>query len=420
MDSLRGLGHAILRKVTAAAPSLSPISPPHVPVSQRLGERQIRDKIFVLIKHVFNSYIPTYPFIPLLKVAKSKSKSSLEPCFYGQVKMKTMDLPSTFHFQGWNIRYNLRSNNTTASNQPQLKPVVFVHGTPWSSAVFQPVIKALLAKPSYQILVYDLPGYGQSQEFAPSPPSSTIASSEEKPLFQGDTSVKFQAKALAGLLKHVQLDGKAEPEPEPGHPAPAVIAHDIAGTIVLRAHLLEACEFDTMMLVDANAVLPWGDGFYKLAREAPASFLRLPPGIFEAVVRAVIQSAVHDTNVLKTGWEDALARPWVGGEGEAGERQKSFVRQIAQADDGDVAEMLEGGLYGRVRCDVKIVWGEQDQWIPKHKVEDLIRRLGGKVKESAFIPEAGHLVMLDQPERFAIEVFDWLTRFGSPRSLSTS
>lgn len=224
--------------------------------------------------------------------------------------------------------------------------------------------------------------------------------------------MKFQAKALAELLKHVQLDGKA------GHPAPAIIAHDIAGTIVLRAHLLEGCEIESMMLVDANAVLPWGDGFYKLAREAPTSFLRLPPGIFEAVVRAVIQSAVHDTRVLKTGWEDVLARPWVGGVG--GERQNGFVRQIAQADDGDVAEMLEGGLYGRVRCDVKIVWGEQDQWIPKHKVEDLIERLGGKVKETTFIPEAGHLVMLDQPERFAIEVFDWLTRFGSPRNLSTS
>ncbi|TVY43851.1 hypothetical protein LSUB1_G001149 [Lachnellula subtilissima] len=263
-----------------------------------------------------------------------------------------MDLPSTFQFQGWNIRYNLaRPNNTTASNQSQLKPVVFVHGTPWSSTVFQPVIKALLAKPSYQILIYDLPGYGQSQEFAPSPPSSTPTTSPEVQLFQGDTSVKFQAKALAELLKHVQLDGKAD------HAAPAVIAHDIAGTIVLRAHLLEACEFDTMMLVDANAVLPWGDGFYKLAREEPVSFLRLPPRIFEAVVRAVIQSAVHDPNVLKTGWEDALARPWIGG--EAGEQQKSFVRQIAQADDGDVAEMLEGGLYGLVRCDVKIVWGSK-------------------------------------------------------------
>ena len=159
-----------------------------------------------------------------------------------------MDLPSTFQFQGWHNRYSLAlSNNTAAStsNQPQAKSVVFVHGTPWSSAVFRPIIEALLAKGPYQILVYDLPGYGQSQNFSR---DFSIPTSHSD--FPGDTSVKFQAKALTELLKHVQLDGKE------GHPAPAVIAHDIAGAIVLRAHLLHGAEFDTMMLVDTNAVLP--------------------------------------------------------------------------------------------------------------------------------------------------------------------
>lgn len=323
-----------------------------------------------------------------------------------------MHLPSVYQFEGWNIRYNLAgSNNSLASNRRDVKSVVFVHGTPWSSAVFRPVIVALLAKESYQILAYDLPGYGQSQHLNIG--SSTTPSQED---FPGDTSVKFQAKALTELLKHVQWDGRE------GHPTPAVIAHDIAGAIVLRAHLLHSCDFDTMMLLDTNAVLPWGDGFYKLARSEPQSFLRLPPKIFEAVLRAVIQSACHYPNVLQIGWEDVLAHHWIDrsdGSG-AGERQRSFVRQIAQANDADVAEMLEGDLYGQVRCDVKIVWGEQDEWIPRKKVDELITRLNGKVKECAFIPNAGHLVMLDQPERFAIEVFDWLTRFGSPRSLVTS
>ena len=290
--------------------------------------------------------------------------------------------------------------------------MVFVHGTPWSSAVFRPIVEALLAKESYQILLYDLPGYGQSQDFEPG--SSTTASEE---VFPGDTSVKFQAEALTKLLEHVQLDGRE------GHPNPAVIAHDIAGAIVLRAHLLNGCEFDTMMLLDTNAVLPWGDGFYKLVRSEPHPFLRLPPQIFEAVVRAVIRSACHNPNVLQTGWEDVLARPWTGSPSDGagvGEGQRSFVRQIAQANDTDVAEMLVGDLYEQVRCDVKIVWGEQDQWIPREKIEELTRRLNGRVKECAFIPEAGHLVMLDQPGRFAIEVFDWLTRFGSPRNLITS
>ncbi|KAH7420093.1 Alpha/Beta hydrolase protein [Cadophora sp. MPI-SDFR-AT-0126] len=321
-------------------------------------------------------------------------------------ELKIMELPLSFSFQNWDIRYNvLKSDNTSASSR-KAKCVVFVHGTPWSSIVFKPTIEALLAKGSYQILVYDLPGYGQSQHLDDSR-SATVPESG----FLGDTSVKFQALALSELLKHAKLDGKT------GNPAPAVMAHDIAGTIVLRAHLLHECEFDTMMLVDANCVLPWGDGFYKLARSESRTFLQLPPSIFEAVVRAVTQSAVHDPRVLLAGWEDALVKPWIEGDGEG---QRSFVRQIAQANDGDVAEMLDADFYGRVRCDVKVVWGEQDQWIPREKVEDFIKRLGEKFKEKAFIPDAGHLVMLDQPGRFAIEVFGWLTRFGSPKSFAQS
>lgn len=321
-----------------------------------------------------------------------------------------MDLPSIFEYQGWSIRYSLMSSgDDSAPVKGQVKSAVFVHGTPWSSVVFQPTVKALLAKESYLILVYDLPGYGQSQDYDAS--SSSAAAEGD---FPGDTSVKFQAMALAGLLEHVQLDGKE------GHPTPAIIAHDIAGAIVLRSHLLHDCDFETMMLIDTNAVLPWGDGFYKLVRSEPHVFASLPPDIFEAVVRAVIRSACHDPDVLKTAWEDALARPWIArlsdGAG-VGERQQSFVRQIAQANDADVAQMLEENLYERVRCDVKLVWGEEDRWIPKEKIEELIKRLKGRVKETAFIPDAGHLVMLDQPERFAIEVFDWLSR---PRSSVTS
>ncbi|KAF1347546.1 Alpha/Beta hydrolase protein [Delphinella strobiligena] len=304
-----------------------------------------------------------------------------------------MDLSSTFQYHGWDIKYALlESENTTTSNEAiETNPIVFVHGTPWSSVVFKPLIHALLAKGACKILVYDLPGYGQSQKYA-----NNAEAENTKKLFQGDTSVKFQAETLTALLSHTQLNDKK----------PAVIAHDIAGTIVLRAHLLHNCEFESMLLVDANAVLPWGDGFYELVRESPAPFLALPLRIFEAVVRAVTKSAVHNPQVLQSGWEDLLAEPWI----DSVAKQKSFVRQIAQANDAAVAEMLEGELYGRVRCRVKIIWGEQDQWIPREKIEEFRRRPGGGGGEFVGIPEAEHLVMLDQPERFAIEVFEWLSR----------
>ncbi|TKA27570.1 hypothetical protein B0A50_04401 [Salinomyces thailandicus] len=319
-----------------------------------------------------------------------------------------MELPSTFEFQGWSIRFAVKK--PAAVHAPQGKCVVFVHGTPWSSVVYQPIIEALLARGSYHILVYDLPGYGQSQSYSPDSHQATSAAG-----FPGDTSVKFQAGALTALLQHVQWDGMN------GCPAPAVVAHDIAGAIVLRAHTILGCQFDTMLFMDTNAVLPWGDGFYKLVRSEPATFMKLPASIFEAMVRAVVRSACHDPRVLQNGWEDALTQPWIDSASDgasAGERQRSFVRQIAHADDSDVADMLLRNKYGSVQCEVKIVWGEEDSWIPREKIEQLIEKLQGSVKEQAFIPRAGHLVMLDQPARVAIEVVDWLTRYGTAKSLS--
>lgn len=314
-----------------------------------------------------------------------------------------MKLSSLFTCQDWTIRYGFFRPDSSA-NAKSVSPstVVFVHGTPWSSDVFQPIAKALLARGKYNVLLYDLPGYGKSQEI-----QSTWADSTQAVKFVGDTSVKTQAIVLAALLHHLHIDGKGE------NMAPSVIAHDIAGTIALRAHLIHGCEFQSLLMMDTNTVLPWGDGFYKLARSEPDVFLKLPTSIFEAVVRAVIRSACFNPSRLLSGWEETLAQPWIrdGGntDSEAEEKQRSFIRQIAQANDSDVAEMLDADMYATVRCDVKILWGENDQWIPRHKMDSLATKLGDRMREFVAIPEAGHLVMIDQPERVAFEVLSWLS-----------
>jgi pimeloyl-ACP methyl ester carboxylesterase len=312
-----------------------------------------------------------------------------------------MELSSTFKSHGWIIKYGLHEPQKLSG--AHLRTVVFVHGTPWSSEVFQPIAKALLSRGQYRILLYDLPGYGQSQvRFKPD------ETTKQNSQFQGDTSVKTQGAVLAELLKHLELDGTE------GSEAPHVIAHDIAGTIALRTHLIHQCNFQSLMLLDTNCVLPWGDGFYKLVRSKPNVFLELPTGIFDGMLRGVIKSACHNPNVLKPGWEDIIAQPWIIGPGEdspaAAEKQRSFVRQIAQANDADVAEMLDVDYYSRVRCDVKILWGKQDQWIPREKMESLSEKLRNRLKEFVVVPDAGHLVMLDQPEMVAIEVFEWLSK----------
>jgi pimeloyl-ACP methyl ester carboxylesterase len=313
-----------------------------------------------------------------------------------------MELSSEFKSHGWTVKYSL--SDRPDNRNGEVRTIVFVHGTPWSSVVFQPIVRALLSRSQYRILLYDLPGYGQSQQY-----HSDGQSQQSESPFEGDTSVRTQGAVLADLLRHLQLDGTNGNEP------PHIIAHDIAGAIALRTHLIHKCEFTSLLLMDTNTVLPWGDGFYKLARSKPDAFLELPSGIFDAVVRAVIKSACHNPKVLVPGWEDALAEPWVAETGEdkaiSSQKQTSFVRQIAQANDADVAEMLDANMYPNVRCDVKILWGEQDQWIPREKMERLSEMLGDRSKDFVAIPEAGHLIMLDQPERVAFEVYDWLSRY---------
>jgi pimeloyl-ACP methyl ester carboxylesterase len=66
-------------------------------------------------------------------------------------------------------------------------------------------------------------------------------------------------------------------------------------------------------------------------------------------------------------------------------------------------------LYGDVRCKVRVLWGDGDSWIPREKMEVLCGLLGDNLEKGLVVVEgAGHLVMLDQPEKVEAEVREWL------------
>lgn len=308
------------------------------------------------------------------------------------------DLPETFAHNGWSIRYLARRAKYEDSSAAASPWVVFVHGTPWSSDVFRPLANALSAGGNFNVVLYDLPGYGQSQTF-----------NNSQADLEPDTSVKAQSESLAALLDHLGLDGKD------GNTSPHVVAHDIAGVISLRAHLLHGCEYRSLCLLDTNCVLPWGDNLYNSIRANASVYEELPAGVYEGCLRAIIQSARVKGQGLGPEWGDVLARPWltVGSVSDSGlqyDPQKNFVRQIKQSDDSHTAELLDQGLYPKVRCDVKILWGEKDAWIPYEKMQSIARLLGDRLKGFVTVPDAGHLIMLDQPERVALEIARWLER----------
>src|SRR3954468_14397473 len=124
-------------------------------------------------------------------------------------------------------------------------PVVFCHGTPWSSRLWGPIADALSAE--YTTYLWDMPGYGESSK----DPEHAV-------------SLDVQGELFHDLLEHWELE------------APHVIAHDYGGAVALRAHLLHGARFASLALVDVVALAPWGSDFFRLVRDHPDVFMAIP------------------------------------------------------------------------------------------------------------------------------------------------
>lgn len=247
-------------------------------------------------------------------------------------------------------------------------PVVFCHGTPFSSRVWAPFADAL--QESFTVHLWDMPGYGRSSKLA------------EHPVDFG-----VQGELLADLLAHWDLD------------RPRVVAHDFGGAVSLRAHLLHGARYPSLMLVDVVAIPPTGSPFFKFVQAHADAMSEIPDPIHAAIVTAYIQGASH--RGLREEDMAALREPWTTAEGKP-----AFYRQIAQTDERFLEEIQ--ARLGEVDIPVRILWGEEDEWIPVEVADRLAALIPGATVRR--IPEAGHLAQFDAPVALADEIRAWLTR----------
>ena len=246
-------------------------------------------------------------------------------------------------------------------------PVVFCHGTPWSSALWAPIADALTAE--HTVYLWDMLGYGASS------------------MADGDVSLGAQGRVLADLLDHWALA------------APDVVAHDYGGAVALRAHLLHGAAYRSLALVDVVALAPWGSDFFRLVAEHASVFAALPAPLHEALVRAYVAGAAH--RPLRAEDLDLLVGPWLGNAGQA-----AFYRQIAQADQRYTDEIEP--LYPTLDLPVQVVWGTEDTWIPVDRAHRLAELVPGARLD--LVEDAGHLVQLDAPDRLTEILRRWLAR----------
>jgi pimeloyl-ACP methyl ester carboxylesterase len=263
--------------------------------------------------------------------------------------LSSWSLPETFDFEGQAVRF-------ARVGSPGRPPLVFVHGTPFSSVVWRRVAPHLTEQ--RQVFYYDLLGYGRS---------------EMRP--NQDVSLAVQGRLFAALLRHWGLT------------RPDVVAHDFGGCTTLRAHLLHGCEYGSLTLIDPVALAPWGSAFVRHVRDHEAAFAGLPPYIHAAILPAYIGGAAF--RPLSAPTLQLYIEPWLGESGQA-----AFYRQIAQMDQRYTDEIES--RYGEMRCRVRIIWGQEDKWIPVERGHELVRRIAGA--SLRVVPEAGHLVQEDAPE----------------------
>lgn len=268
-----------------------------------------------------------------------------------------MGLTERFEWRGRQVRWGSEGSGS---------PVVFCHGTPWSSALWAPIAHDFAT--DFTVYLWDMPGYGVSSKA----PEQRVA-------------LDVQGELFAALLE------------EWGLRTPFVVAHDYGGAVSLRAHLLHGAEYASLALVDVVALAPWGSDFFRLVRDNADVFSALPAPIHEAIVRAYISGASH--RGLSDDEQAMLAEPWLGKDG-----QEAFYQQIAEADQAYTDEVEP--LYVDIEVPVHVVWGAEDTWIPVDRARRLAETIPGA--QLTIIEDAGHLIQLDAPAALARVLRGWL------------
>jgi pimeloyl-ACP methyl ester carboxylesterase len=249
--------------------------------------------------------------------------------------------------------------------------VVLCHGTPWSAEVWRELAGALSAH--CRVFLWDMPGYGRSQQAA-------------------DVAVDLptQSRRLRSLLAHWGLE------------RPHLVAHDIGGAVALGAHL-DGADFASAFLWDIVTLHPWGSDFFRLVADHEDVFAALPERIHRAVVREYIAGAFASDP--QPPWPAILEEPWTGERGRA-----AFYRQIAQVQPRDTTAIAAG--LGGVRCPTRVGWGVCDPWIPVDQAQQLADALPGDTAV-VLLPDAGHLVQVEDGPAVRDAVITWLAERGA-------
>jgi len=253
------------------------------------------------------------------------------------------------------------------------QPILFLHGIPTSSYLWRDVQRDL--EHTHRTYAVDLLGLGASER----PPG-------------GRYDLASQAGLLVGLLDELGLDQVA------------VVGHDLGGVAAVHLAALAPDRVAALVLLDAplhadvwpvaavSSLMP------PLLGEAQTSLLRLVPGLGRHYLarqlgRGVVSGEV-DRAVLDRYVGALLTRDGTRG-----------LLSLVRALDPTAAESALR-MVAVEPPPTLVLWGEDDAW---HSAA-YGRRLAGDIPGACWVPvpDAGHLLPEDRPERVAEEIEGFL------------
>ncbi len=248
------------------------------------------------------------------------------------------------------------------------EPVVLLHGWPTHSYLWRKIIKPIAN--TRRVIVPDLPGFGKS----------------DKPL---DVSYgfDFQSSALDDILNSLNIRKTA------------LVVHDIGGPIGLhwairnREKLERLAILDTFLHPDLPLIMKLL--FFMSRIRSVSNWSASPSGI-----AATMRWGVANKNALSKEDIAAYQAPFASPESRAA-LLKTF-NDIKIDDLGEIVKKIPG-----LGIPISIIYGEKDIWLASE-----MRRIGQEIPDSNItsIPNCGHFLQEDQPERLSELLVEFLSK----------
>jgi pimeloyl-ACP methyl ester carboxylesterase len=253
------------------------------------------------------------------------------------------------------------------------EPLLLLHGCPFSSFIWRKVIPLL--SPRYRCLAPDLLGLGDTET-----PEGA------------DWSLRAQAEMVVGFLDALGI--------ERAH----VVGHDHGGALAQLLAAERPDRVDRLVISNAEAYDNWPseeERPFVRATQVPVlgdvvlwAWSRRP--LFRLTLKEA--KAVHDPKVLSAELLDGYIRTNLSDRHRRAKTRRFLAGQFEPENNRVTMDLLDG--LRRFDHPTLLVWAKDDPHFGPEWGERLRRDIPGAVRLE-LLPETGHLLMEERPERFA-------------------